>query len=190
MRIVYDAYYEGYEKGHSYYLFLQGNDNALYPHTVYTTVLKKLVLDSKTDNVVLSQKTGYLIDIKSLPELIKKQVLAGNVGAKLGSRLVVTESKALSEVFEISDYVAKIKIACEGNVNRYTSSYETSFVDVVKGAGDYISPNMVLQPGLDTGKEYFIFMKEIPASPGQYVVFDRNYTVIEATPENEALLTK
>ncbi len=189
--IVYDAYYEGYEKGHSYYLFLHGTENALYPHnTVYTTVLKKLVLDTKTEKVVLSQKTGYTIEVKSLPVIIEKQVLAGNVGAKIGTRLVVTESKSLSEVFDISDYVARIKIAYERNVNRYISSYETSFIEALKGSGDYIPRAMALQPGIDTSKEYFIFMKKIPGDTGEYVVFDRNYTVIEATPENEALLTK
>lgn len=40
---MYDEYNSKYVIGHTYYLFLCKGESALYPHTIYTTVVKDLI---------------------------------------------------------------------------------------------------------------------------------------------------
>ena len=68
---VYDAYDPAYILGHSYYLFLCSGESALYPHTIYTTVVKEMILDADAPEAVTAAGShGMAVPLSDLPRAV------------------------------------------------------------------------------------------------------------------------
>ena len=80
---VYDAYDPAYILDHSYYLFLCSGESALYPHTIYTTVVKELILDADAPEAVTAAGShGMAVPPSDLPRAVADAKTRGLLGDK------------------------------------------------------------------------------------------------------------
>lgn len=179
---MYDVYNEQYIVGHSYYLFLESSNSALYPHTIYTTVKDDLIIDAtlgQTIEDVFGYEAAQMFSTEN--NLINKNI----VGAKsLKNTVAVSDETDISTIVNECDVVAIIKISDEKNANQYASSYRVDLVDTLKGPENAVGKYMSLPPEMDADKQYYIFLKEDLTNPGTYILFSRIMPVLEATEEN------
>lgn len=176
---VYDAYDSRYVVGNTYYLFLESNESALYPHTIYTSAIKKTVLDAdettekKTDNGKIS------VVPSDVPNIAKSAVERKIVGTKTSKAIELSSSTELADIANEADVIAEIKLSGEHTSNEYSSNYEISDCKVVKGEKeDFVAPNSIsLHPGLKKDTAYYVFLKY--GETGDLVLFSREIQVVE-----------
>ena len=182
---VYDAYNDNYEIGHSYYLFLYGRESVLYPHTVYTTVKKDLIIDTESVQPTLIPNDSISTFNPELTEAeIVDAIRVGSVGREAEESVSVSISSSISSISDEADVIAEIKISNEFPNNKYVSTYTVEQVSILKGPVGAIASVMSLPPCLDSNLTYYIFLKENPAYMGEYCLFSRIYPVMEATELN------
>lgn len=191
---MYDGDNEAYIAGHTYFLFLDGTDTALYPHTIYTTVRKDLIIDLTVSGETAPLRVGEeaVGDGTALAELesaVLDAAAGGLLGEELGELPPVSTSADVAEIASEADVIAEIRVSDEANLNPYTSNYSVEPVTLLKGPEDSVAPQLPLPPALDPGQTYYVFLKEEPEFPGEYTLFSRVYPVLEASEENLAALT-
>ena len=187
---MYDAYYEEYIPGHSYYLFLEGSDNALYPHTIYTTVMKELIIDvESTQSIATIGEETIGVVASETDEIISDAIVEGIVGEKTGSMLTVSDSSSMSSISQEADVIAEIHTSWEMEQNPYVSTYGVEVVDFLKGQEGSIAQIMNLPPNLDPNTNYYVFLKEDPEIAGVFLLYSRVYPVAEVTPLSTSALS-
>lgn len=183
---VYDARNSGYVKGDSYYLFLCSGESALFPHTIYTTVAKDMIL--KADgNQAATAIDGHNIAVSSdsLLSLVESASAAGRLGDKAEESVPVSASADIGAVAAQADVVALIRVSGENNANAYASTYTVETVSARKGAAEAVPSSMNLPAGLTSGADYYIFLKNVG---GSYVLFSRSFPAVPADSVSAAAL--
>ena len=181
---VYDAYNSGYVEGHSYYLFLCAGESALYPHTIYTTVVKDLILDVDAPEAAITVNGHDMsLPLTNLPDAVTAAVDRGILGAKKGTTVALSDSDNIREVSAQADVVAQVRVWGEQNANVYASLYATETVSVLKGSADAVPAYISLPPNLDSGSTYYIFLK---GTGGDYTLFSRAFPAADAEVINAA----
>lgn len=170
---VYDAYDPAYTPGHSYYLFLCAAESALYPHTIYTTVVKEMILDADTP------------EVSTLPRTVADAITAGLLGDKLNPPTALSSSDNLREVAAQADVVALVRVRNEQPANPYTSLYAAETLSTLKGPADAVAAYLTLSPGLTPGGAYYIFLQN---TNGAYTLFSRAFPAVDAQTVTPAAL--
>lgn len=183
---VYDAESDNYIVGNTYYLFLEGTDIALYPHTIYTSVKKDLIIDVTLAQIFNLDNNDT---IQELTKETEEKIINTNVNDVFntrmnGSDLTVSDDINIASIVEEADIVAIIQIYEEENANKYASSYKVNLINTLKGGiNDAIGQYMILPPNLHENTNYYVFLKEDPANPGTYLLFSRVMPVLEAAED-------
>ena len=177
---MYDAYDSQYVVGHTYYLFLCGSESALYPHTVYTTVVKSLILDEASlETAVYGNGDAVEGDISQIESRIVAATANGTAGEKIGEPFQLSVSSNIGVVSEEADAVVEVRLTSEMAANRYVSMYTVELLDTLKGPEGAVASYINLPPNLDLDTTYYIFLKEDPECPGNYLLYSRVYPVAD-----------
>lgn len=179
---MYDAYYEEYAVGHSYYLFLCATENPLYPHTIYTTIVKELIIDT-TSSQVSTTVNASEINVKTAQTetIILNAVTEDVVGTRVQSGPGISVSSDISAVSTEADVVAEIRVTSEVPSNMYASTYTVDLINLLKGSETAVAPAMSLPPNLNPNTTYYVFLKEDSNNAGVYCLFSRAYPAAEVT---------
>lgn len=176
---MYDAYNSSYVIGHTYYLFLCSGESALYPHTIYTTVVKDLIIDTdKTTTTTSLGGNDFIAATNEVSESIENSITLDIVGAKVDAALSVSDSLDKEFLSDSADIIAEVRVSSEVNANIYASTYAVEVISLLKGPSDAVPSSLNLPPDLDPGKTYFVFLKETPDG-GTYSLFSRAYPVMD-----------
>lgn len=184
---VYDEADERFVPGKEYYLFLQKEESALYPHPIFTSTVKKLVLSADETSAETAENGKLKISPAEVAEIAKSAVQKGLVGSALGKCFEVSSSASKAKTVAEADVIAEIKVSGEGRENRYTALYQVDDYKIVRAksnnaeklsAPDYI----FLPPGLKAGTSYYVPLKY--DSDGGLAPFSRTYPVIEKSEIN------
>ena len=183
---VYDAGNSGYVKGASYYLFLCSGESALFPHTIYTTVVKDMVLKAD-DNHTISAIGGSRLSTSpaELSALVESSCAAGHLGDRAVDSVPVSVSSDISDVAAQADAVARIRVSGEIAANAYASTYAVETISTLKGPADAVPSAMNLPAGLIPGTDYYVFLKNVG---GSYVLFSRSFPAVPAAAVSAASL--
>lgn len=187
---MYDAYNEQYIIGHSYYLFLCGSESALYPHKIYTTVVKDFILDEMSlGTKAFANGNEIEIDPLDIGSAVS-EAAGGTVGEKADDPAHVTNSDDIREISDQADVIAEIRVFSEAPSNKYSSVYSLEVLNVLKGPEGAVASHMSLPPDLDPDTTYYVFLNEDPECPGNYLLCSRAYPVADTavfTAENLSL---
>lgn len=189
---MYDAYNDAYIVGHSYYLFLSSGESALYPHTIYTTVVKDFVIDDDATSMAATSVNGNDISVSpaNIADRIESAVASNIVAEKANEATPISNSTSIESVSTSADVIAEISVSNEVNSNIYSSAYAVSVVSMVKGPAASVPSSMILPPDLDQNTTYYIMLKESPNEDGEYSLFSRSFPVISSASNNaEKLLS-
>lgn len=189
---MYDAYNDAYIVGHSYYLFLSSGESALYPHTIYTTVVKDFVIDDDATSMAATSVNGNDISVSpaNIASQIESAVASNIVAEKANEATPISNSTSIESVSTSADVIAEISVSNEVNSNIYSSAYAVSVVSMVKGPAASVPSSMILPPDLDQNTTYYIMLKESPNEDGEYSLFSRSFPVISSASNNaEKLLS-
>lgn len=170
---VYDAYDPAYIPGHSYYLFLCSGESALYPHTIYTTVVKEWILDADAP------------EASDLPRTVADAMARGLLGDKLDPPTALSTSDNIREVAAQAHAVTLIRVRDEQPANPYASLYAAETLSTLKGPADAVSAYLTLPPGLTPGGTYYIFLQN---TNGAYTLFSRVFPAVDAQTVTPAAL--
>lgn len=178
-----------FKSDRSYYLFMQGHDNALYPHTIYHIVGSGFAPNAAdpqitiyADGVAVPWKT------KNPEESIKTAVSDKKTATKeqiLSPKL--SESTDLSVLFKEADLVVRVRLSDPRPFNVYAAGYAVEVLTVLKGDENGVASHINLPPDLDLSKTYYLFLQKDPQFPQGYNLFSRVYPVVEVTDETEKL---
>lgn len=186
---VYDSYNKSfYDKGETYFLFLVRNENALYPHPIYTTPYKELI--AKEGNPPKIKFDGSTLDFSSedFENMIQNNIENDNVASADAIQQIkkwrLMDTADLAKTIKHADSIMKIEILDERPVNRYASSYDVEHIEILKGSVE-CSELINLEPGLDIGSQYYVLMQKAPNAIDDYdiVLFSKFYTAIDAQSE-------
>ncbi len=189
---MYDAYNDAYIVGHTYYLFLSSGESALYPHTIYTTVVKDFVIDDDATSMAVTSVNGNDISVSpaNIADRIESAVASNIVAEKVTEPTLISNSTSIESVSASADVIAEISVSNEVNSNIYSSAYAVSVVSMVKGSAASVPSSMILPPYLDQNTTYYIMLKESPNEDGEYSLFSRSFPVIPSASNNaEKLLS-
>lgn len=189
---MYDAYNDAYIVGHTYYLFLSSGESALYPHTIYTTVVKDFVIDDDATSMAATSVNGNDISVSSanIADRIESAVASNIVAKKATEPTLISNSTSIESVYASADVIAEISVSNEVNSNIYSSAYAVNVVSMVKGSAASVPSSMILPPDLDQNTTYYIMLKESPNEDGEYSLFSRSFPVIPSGSNNaEKLLS-
>jgi len=185
---VYHEFDRRYVLGHSYYLILDGVDNALYPHTIYTMVASDLVLDAEETQALNNYGD---IQMDQVAGILSRAMQEDSVGTGLGELPQVSFVEEISEVSSAADVVARLRVSQEDKANPYTSNYQVEVLEILKGPDGSVPAYLSLPPDLDAEKEYYVFLAEDPEIKGEYYVFSQVFPVLEVSAAStEALSIK
>lgn len=186
---VYDQPNSAYLDGHTYYLFLCRGESALFPHTIFTTVLKELIVDVAEPKASATVNGSDLVlDVPSIPEEIQKALDSGVIAQRVEKMPELSSSAKLEEVAKEADLIAEICVSGESNANPNASAYQIQVKNMVKGEEKAMPAVLDLPPELDTGKSYYVLLKQDPAQAGSYLLFSRTYPVVGSTTSDGAYL--
>lgn len=170
---MYDAYDSRYVVGNSYYLFLGGMDDPLYPHTIYTTVSKELIVDaSSLQSKAKIANRNVQLQRDDIVAEIDNAIQKGVVGERIGPRMTASDAAGASLSNE-ADVIAKVRVSDELLCNKYVSAYTVEVVEMIKGPVGSVASAMPLPPGLDPSEMYFIYLKENGEGSEDYQIFSR-----------------
>lgn len=180
---MYDAYNGAYIVGHSYYLFLSSAESALYPHTIYTTVVKDLIIDDSVTSMATTSVHGNDISVSpaNIADQIESAVSSNIVAEKANEPTPVSNSTNIESVSSSADIIAEISVSNEVKANIYSSTYIINVISIVKGSAASVPSSMNLPPDLDQNMTYYIMLKESPYEDGTYSLFSRSFSVIPST---------
>lgn len=182
---VYDAYNSAYIAGHTYYLFLESGESALYPHTIYTTVLNDFIIDDNSVSATTSAVNDHdiTVSVSTIDEQIKSalslNIVAKNIDGDVKKR--ISNSDSIKSISSSADVIAEVRLSNEANANMYASIYNVEIVSMVKGSATAISVAMNLPPNLSQAQTYYILLKESANKNGEYYLFSRTFPVISST---------
>lgn len=177
---MYDAYNEQYIIGHSYYLFLCGSESALYPHKIYTTVVKDFILDEMSlGTEVFANGDEIAVNTLEIESAVSDAVTNRVVGEKAEEAAYVTNSDDIREISGEADVIAEIQVFSEMHSNKYSSTYSLEVLNILKGPEGAVASHMNLPPDLDPDTTYYVFLKEDPECPGNYLLCSRVYPVAD-----------
>lgn len=180
---MYDEKNDAYIIDHTYYLFLDHTNRPLYPHTIYTTIKKELILDVTG----ALDGTAYLAGENiSLAEKAQQAVETGIVGTEHGASAMVTDETSITSVADQAEVIAEVFVSDERNFNRYASLYTIRTVEVLKGMEDRVPKTMSLPPELDPSQSYYIFLA--PGPQGESLLFSREFPAVPASQVSKAEL--
>lgn len=145
-----------YQTGHSYYLFLNRGDDALYPHTIYSLVSWDFYFDA---SAAPEKSDGALLSASNAGEFILTMQKNGVVGEKAPLPLALSQKTDPADIAADADAVAIIRVSGENNFIPYVSAYSTSVVQYCKGGESTVSADMLLPPGLKADTDYYVFLK-------------------------------
>lgn len=183
---VYDAYDPAYILGHSYYLFLCSGESALYPHTIYTTVVKELILDADAPEAVTAAGShGMAVPPSDLPRAVADAKTRGLLGDKTDPPVFLSTSGSIREVAAQADVVALIRVRDEQNANPYASLYAAETLSTLKGSADAVPACLTLPPDLTSGGTYYIFLQN---TNGACTLFSRAFPAVAADTVTPAAL--
>ena len=189
---VYDAKNEAYIEGHTYFLFLQKDEIALYPHSIYTSIAKDCVLDIAFSSVETEiMGTLVTVELGEAEEKILEKIEENNRDTvRMGATEVqIMKGRDVSEISDAADIVAEICVSKEEKGNKYVSAYEVEVIEVQKGDRNGIATHMLLPPDLKEDRSYYVFLK---GDGEECLLFARDIPVVEATAEvtKELILEK
>ena len=182
---VYDAYNSAYIAGHTYYLFLESGESALYPHTIYTTVLNDFIIDDNSVSATTSAVNDHdiTVSVSTIDEQIKSalslNIVAKNIDGDVKKR--ISNSDSIKSISSSADVIAEVRLSNEANANMYASIYNVEIVSMVKGSATAISVAMNLPSNLSQAQTYYILLKESANKNGEYYLFSRTFPVISST---------
>lgn len=179
---VYDAADERYIAGHTYFLFLEGSESALYPHTIYTSVIKKTVIDA---DIAAAQKTSngnISIAAEDVPEIAKEAAQKKLLGSKLENKTEISVSTDKAAVAREAEIIAEVTLSDEKNENKYTSVYKVESCKAVKGDESFTVDYISLPPNLKSDTAYYVFFKY--DADNEPIKFSRAYPAIEKSELN------
>lgn len=183
---VYDAYDPAYIPGHSYYLFLCSGESALYPHTIYTTVVKEMILDADAPKAVTAAGSHDMaVPLSDLPRAVADAKTRGLLGDKIDPSVVLSTSGSIREVAAQADVVALIRVRDEQNANPYASLYAAETLSTLKGSADAVPAHLTLPPDLTSGDTYYVFLQN---TNGAYTLFSRAFPAVAANTVTPAAL--
>lgn len=183
---VYDAYDPAYIPGHSYYLFLCSGESALYPHTIYTTVVKEMILDADAPEAVTAVGSHDMaVPLSDLPRAVADAETRGLLDDKIDPPVVLSTSDNLREVAAQADVVALVRVRDEQNANSYASLYAAETLSTLKGSADAVPAHLTLSPGLTSGDTYYVFLQN---TNGAYTLFSRAFPAVAANTVTPAAL--
>ncbi|MCI8476879.1 MAG: hypothetical protein HFE97_00815, partial [Oscillospiraceae bacterium] len=182
---MYDDLDERYVIGHTYYLILDGTDNALFPHTIYTTVYKDLILDitANMQGEVPLVNDETTVKVQDMESLIYDTISSGIVGEKISTPITISDITSVAHASEEADLILEISVSDEHSMNPYASVYQIEIVSVLKGLKDYSVSIMNLPPNLDPDGTYYIFLDRIPGTEDDYALSFRQLPVVPVTEE-------
>lgn len=189
---MYDAYNDAYIVGHTYYLFLSSAESALYPHTIYTTVVKDLIIDDSVTSIATASVNDNSIAVSpaNITDQIESAVSSNIVAENANEPDPISNSTSIKSVSASADVIAEISISNEVNANIYSSTYKINVVSMVKGSMTAVPSSMNLPPNLNPNATYYIMLKESSYENGIYSLFSRSYPVISSASNiAESLLT-
>ena len=189
---MYDAYNDAYIVGHTYYLFLSSAESALYPHTIYTTVVKDLIIDDSVTSIATASVNDNSIAVSpaNITDQIESAVSSNIVAENANEPDPISNSTSIESVSASADVIAEISISNEVNANIYSSTYKINVVSMVKGSMTAVPSSMNLPPNLNPNATYYIMLKESSYENGIYSLFSRSYPVISSASNiAESLLT-
>lgn len=128
---VYDANNEAYIEGHTYFLFLQKDDVALYPHSIYTSIAKDCVLDIEFPSVETEiMGTLVTVELEDVEEKILEKIEENNRDAARmdATEVQIMKGRNVSEISDAADIVAEICVSNEEKGNKYVSAYEVEVI--------------------------------------------------------------
>lgn len=179
---MYDAYDDAYIVGHTYCLFLEQSESALYPHTIYTSVEKELIIDMNTDTATASiARSDVVIDAQNVSERIEDAFSSDILGEKIEEIIPISESSDIEDVATSADIIVEVQITPEINSNKYVTIYDVDVVSLLKGSANDVPSSLALPPDLDTEKTYYIFLRETPKKDGTYSLFSRTFPAVDST---------
>lgn len=183
---VYDAYNPAYIPGHSYYLFLCSGESTLYPHTIYTTVVKEMILDANAPEAITTVGSHDMtVPLSDLPRTVADTMTAGLLGDKLDPPTALSNSDNIQEVAAQADVVALVRVRDEQPANPYASLYAAETLSTLKGPADAVPAYLTLPPGLTPGGTYYIFLQN---TNGAYTLFSRAFPAVDAQTVTPAAL--
>ena len=179
---MYDAYNDSYLVGHTYYLFLSSAESALYPHTIYTTVVKDLIIDDSVNSVAVASVNDNNIAVSpaNITDRIESAVSSNVVAENADGPAPISNSTDIESISSMADVIAEISVSNEVNANIYSSTYTVNVVSMVKGSATAVPSSISLPPNLDQTTTYYIMLKESPYEEGTYSLFSRSYPAISS----------
>lgn len=173
-----------YQTGHSYYLFLNRGENALYPHAIYSLVSWDFYFDASAAS---EKSDGVLLSASNAEEFIQTMQKDGVVGESAPSPFTLSQKTEPADIAAEADAVAIIQVSGESRFNPYVSSYSTRVVQYCKGGENTVSADLLLPPGLKADTDYYVFLKKDPSAPQSYLLCSASTPVLEVTAKNAAL---
>lgn len=190
---MYDAYNDAYMVGHTYYLFLSSSESALFPHTIYTTVVKELIIDEATTSDVVTasiNSSELTVFSDGIEEQIEGAAAQGTVAEYTDAPIFVSNADDIVTAANLADVIAEVSVSNEVNANIYSSTYALNVVAMIKGPVTAVPASISLPPDLDPNATYYILLKETPDGDGTYSLCSRAYpAVYSASNIAEDLLT-
>lgn len=183
---VYDAACEKLIVDESYYLFLEVKTHPLYPHKIYTTVLKNVVFNAADTATEFAIK-GEVFSLKGteMDDIIKKAIEKDLVADKINTSqfLVTSATNSIDDAAKKAEVIIDMKILKEYPENKYVSLYKIEKIGTVKGDDRELSNLLQLKPGLKRNISYRVFLKRTPEGGG-FMIFDRNYQAVEGVSDS------
>ena len=187
---VYHPYDEKYIKGHTYYLCLNRSENPLYPHSIFTSAYRGLILDCNDKKVWLTESEE--IRIRGAEERIQRFTEEHKVNVKVKDvcDTIISYSTDLDRLKKEAEGVAEIRLLTERKVNEYVSTYEIETKNMIKGNEDYLAHYQALPPGLKLNSNYYVFLKKDPDCDTDYILFSKERLAVPATEKIGKMLRR
>lgn len=187
---VYDLYDDRWRLGASYYLFLECYESALYPHPIYTTIAKGLILDAGSFQKASVPDGTLSISPQAVPASVENAVKAGRAGTKAAPSAPLSSASNVQALSSDADLILAVRISQERQENPYVSSYTPEVLSILKGPSGYEPPlSILLPPHLEPDTTYYLFMTEDPAVPGSYALASRRFPAADASSLDPAILS-
>jgi len=162
------------EVGKQYVLFLEAHESALYPRTIYTSVIKDSMILLEDNSI--SKKTKYInedVDIKKLIKYFEK--LKKNDGKQKKKSIVIDEYSDYESLIESADVIIEATVLENQKFNKYVSLSDINVKREYKGSiGDV--DNLILPSTVKNDMDYMIFLKVVDGQ--SYTLVTRKDSII------------
>jgi len=190
---VCDGDYDKYKPGKKYFLFLCNDGDLGTGYDIYKSTSNHIVFPANKRVYQYGYHKWYTLKRSDIPDMIEK-ASATREEREIAefNKLFVSENSCAGDAAKEAEEVALItveeKLLPDKMDKLYISSYRITTEEVFAGSADYIAPRLYYAGELETGKSY-ILMTKPNKNTFRHEIFDKNYSLIEATEENIAEVT-